>query len=60
MINKYKSIKYASIVGIIGNLFLAVIKLIIGLITKSKAMMAMREEEHENRNLRGRSNILGV
>ena len=40
MINKYKSIKYASIVGIIGNLFLAVIKLIIGLITKSKAMMA--------------------
>lgn len=38
--NNYKSIKMASILGIIGNVFLLIIKLIIGLITTSQAMIA--------------------
>ena len=38
--NKFKSIKIASIFGIIGNLFLLVIKLIVALICKSESMMA--------------------
>lgn len=37
---KYKEIKLASILGIVGNLFLLIIKGIIGLITKSQAMIA--------------------
>jgi len=38
--NKFKSIKIASIFGIIGNLFLLVIKLIVALICKSESMLA--------------------
>jgi len=38
--NRFKSVKVASILGIIGNLFLFVIKTIIGLITNSQAMIA--------------------
>ena len=38
--NRFKSVKIASIVGIIGNLFLLVIKGIIGIITNSQAMIA--------------------
>ena len=37
---KYKDIKKASILGIIGNIFLLIIKAIIGYITKSRAMIA--------------------
>lgn len=37
---KFKKIKIASILGIIGNLFLLIIKSIIGIITGSKAMIA--------------------
>lgn len=37
---KFKSIKRASILGVIGNLFLAIIKGIIGLLTTSQAMQA--------------------
>ena len=38
--NRYKKVKIASIFGIIGNIFLFVIKMIISLITGSKAMLA--------------------
>ena len=37
---KYKDIKFASILGIVGNLFLLIIKSIIGFITNSQAMIA--------------------
>jgi len=37
---RFKNVKIASILGIIGNLFLLIIKLIIGLITDSQAMIA--------------------
>ena len=37
---KFKKIKMASILGIIGNLFLLIIKGIVGIITGSKAMLA--------------------
>ena len=37
---RYKSVKIASILGIIGNIFLLIIKAIIGLITNSQAMIA--------------------
>lgn len=38
--DRFKSVKMASILGIIGNLFLLIIKAIIGLITNSQAMIA--------------------
>ena len=38
--NRFKSVKLASILGIIGNLFLFIIKTIIGLISNSQAMIA--------------------
>lgn len=38
--NKYKDIKIASIIGIIANLFLLLIKGIIGIVTNSQAMLA--------------------
>lgn len=38
--DRYKSVKMASIMGIVGNIFLLVIKGIIGLITNSQAMIA--------------------
>lgn len=38
--NRFKSVKIASILGIIGNLFLLIIKAIIGFITNSQAMIA--------------------
>lgn len=38
--NRFKSVKIASILGIIGNLFLLIIKSIIGIITNSQAMIA--------------------
>lgn len=38
--NRYKSVKTASILGIIGNIFLLIIKGIIGFITNSQAMIA--------------------
>ena len=37
---RFKSVKLASMLGIIGNLFLLIIKGIIGFITKSQAMIA--------------------
>lgn len=37
---KFKEIRYASILGIIGNLFLLIIKGIVGIISGSKAMIA--------------------
>ena len=37
---RYKSVKIASILGIIGNIFLLVIKALIGFITNSQAMIA--------------------
>ena len=37
---RYKKVKLASIFGIIGNIFLLIIKGIIGIITKSQAMIA--------------------
>jgi cation diffusion facilitator family transporter len=37
---KYKDIRIASILGIIGNIFLLIIKGIIGIVTKSQAMIA--------------------
>ena len=37
---KHKNIKIASILGIIGNIFLLIIKSIIGFITGSRAMIA--------------------
>jgi cation diffusion facilitator family transporter len=39
-LNRYKKVKKASILGIVGNIFLFVIKIIISLITGSKAMLA--------------------
>lgn len=38
--NRFKSVKIASILGIIGNIFLLIIKSIIGFITNSQAMIA--------------------
>ena len=38
--NRYKSGKIASILGILGNLFLLIIKCIVGILTKSQAMIA--------------------
>ena len=38
--NKFKSIKRASILGVLGNLFLLVIKAIVGFLTNSQAMLA--------------------
>ena len=38
--NRYKSGKIASILGILGNLFLLIIKCIVGIITNSQAMIA--------------------
>lgn len=38
--NRYKSVKIASILGIIGNIFLLIIKGVIGFITNSQAMIA--------------------
>lgn len=38
--NRYKKVKKASLLGIVGNIFLFVIKIIISLITGSKAMLA--------------------
>ena len=38
--NKHKKIKIASIIGIIGNIFLLIVKGLIGYITKSRAMIA--------------------
>jgi divalent metal cation (Fe/Co/Zn/Cd) transporter len=38
--NKFKRIKTASILGIIGNIFLLIIKGIIGLTTNSQSMIA--------------------
>lgn len=37
---RFKKVKIASIVGIIGNIFLSVIKVIIGIISNSRAMIA--------------------
>ena len=37
---RFKKVKIASIVGIIGNIFLSVIKVIVGIITNSQAMIA--------------------
>lgn len=37
---KHKQIKLASILGIIGNIFLLIIKTIIGIVTRSRAMIA--------------------
>ena len=39
-LKRFKSIKKASIFGIVGNLFLLIIKTIIGFITNSQAMIA--------------------
>lgn len=38
--NRFKSVKIASILGIVGNIFLLIIKSIIGFITNSQAMIA--------------------
>lgn len=38
--NRYKEVKKASILGIIGNIFLLIIKAIIGFITRSQSMIA--------------------
>lgn len=38
--NRYKSVKIASILGIIGNIFLMIIKGMVGFITNSQAMIA--------------------
>ena len=38
--NRFKNVKLASILGIIGNLFLLIIKSIVGFITNSQAMIA--------------------
>ena len=38
--NRYQSVKKASILGMIGNIFLLIIKTIIGIITNSQAMIA--------------------
>lgn len=40
MNNRYKSVKKASILGIIGNIFLLIIKSTIGIISNSQAMLA--------------------
>ena len=38
--NKFKAIKRASILGVVGNLFLLIIKTVVGFITNSQAMIA--------------------
>lgn len=38
--NRYKDVKLASVLGIIGNLFLFIIKLIVGFLSQSQAMIA--------------------
>ena len=38
--NRFKSVKVASIFGVIGNLFLLIIKSSIGILTNSQAMIA--------------------
>ena len=38
--NRFKTVKTASILGILGNIFLLIIKTIIGFITHSQAMIA--------------------
>ena len=38
--NKFKAIKRASILGVVGNLFLLIIKTVVGFITNSQAMLA--------------------
>lgn len=38
--NRFREVKIASIVGILGNLFLLIIKSIIGIISNSQAMIA--------------------
>lgn len=38
--SRYKSVKLASKLGIMGNIFLAIIKIIIGIVSKSQAMIA--------------------
>ena len=38
--DKFKAINYASIVGIIGNMFLLIIKAIVGFMTNSQSMIA--------------------
>ena len=38
--NKFKAIKRASVLGVVGNLFLLIIKIIVGFITNSQAMIA--------------------
>ena len=38
--NKFKAIKRASVLGVVGNLFLLIIKTIVGFITNSQAMIA--------------------
>ena len=38
--NKFKVIKQASILGMLGNIFLLIIKSIIGIITNSQSMIA--------------------
>ena len=40
ILNRFKSVKKASILGILGNIFLLIIKAIIGFITNSQAMIA--------------------
>lgn len=48
MKDRYASTKTASILGIIGNVFLLIIKAIIGIITNSQAMIA--DSMHSNNN----------
>ena len=38
--NRFKSVKIASLLGIVGNIFLLIIKAIIGFTTNSQAMIA--------------------
>ena len=38
--NRFRKVKMASILGVLGNIFLLIIKSIIGFITKSSAMIA--------------------
>ena len=38
--NRFREVKIASIVGILGNLFLLIIKSIIGIISNSQAVIA--------------------
>ena len=37
--DKFNSIKKASIFGVVGNIFLLIIKLLIGVVTNSQAMI---------------------